>query len=94
MLHTLQQKIERSKLGVLLLIMSRAVTWHRLRVGSSDICITGKASFKDTLVIGSSKRSPRPVLQVRVSDCNFTICSAQTVFLHYLAVKYNLRDYL
>ena len=52
-------------------IMSMAVTWHRLRVGPSDMYLTRKASFKDTLLIGMHQ-GPRPVLQDRVSDCTFT----------------------
>ena len=34
------------------------------------------------------------MLQDRVSDCTFTRCKHQTVFLYYMSVKYTLRGYL
>ena len=58
LIQTLQQKISGSKLGVHLLIMSVAVTWNQLRVGPSDIDLTTKASFKDTLVKGMKQGKP------------------------------------
>ena len=53
-----------------------------------------KASFKDSLFIGMHQGEPHPVFQDRVSDCTFTRCKHQTVFLYYMSVKYILRGYL
>ena len=66
MLQSLQQKTSGSKLGGLLTIMSMAVTWHRLRVGPTDMYLTRKVSFKDTLVIGMQQGKP--------SDCAPGLC--------------------
>ena len=54
--------------------MSMAVTWHRLRVGPSDMYLIRMASFKDTLFIGMHQGEPHPVFRDRVSDCTFTRC--------------------
>ena len=81
LLQNLQQETSGSKLGVLLPIMSMAVTWHWLSVGPSDMHLTRKASFKDTLFIGMHRGEPRPVLRDHISDCTFTRCK-QTVFLY------------
>ena len=60
LLQILQQETSGSELGVLLPIMSMAVTWHWLRVGPSDIHLTRKASFKDTLFIGMHQGESPP----------------------------------
>ena len=80
LLQILQQKTSRSKLGVLLPNMSMAVTWHQLRVGPSDMCLTRKASFKDTLFIGMHEGGPRPVFQGRNLECTFTRCKHPDCF--------------
>ena len=72
--------------------MSMAATWHRLRVGPSDMYLTRKASFKDTLFIGMQQGKPPSLcsrvvfLAVLSLDVN-----TQTVFLFYMSIKYTLR---
>ena len=93
LLQILQQTTLESKLGVIQPSMSMAVTWHRLRVGPSDMYLTRKASFKDTLFIGMQQGSPLPVFQGRVSGCTFTRCKHPDYFLCYMSGKYTLRGY-
>ena len=57
-----------------------AVAWHQLRVGPSDMYLTRKASFKDTLLIGMHQGGPRPVLKDHVSDCTFIRCKHPDCF--------------
>ena len=62
-------------------LLSMAVTWHRLRVGPSDMYLTRKASFKDTLFIGMHQRVPS--LGSRIvfrTDCTFTRCKHPDCF--------------
>ena len=80
MLPILPQMTSGYKLGFLLQIMSMVVSWHRLRVGLSDMYPTRKASFKDTLFIGMHQGEPRPVLPDRVMDCTFTWCKHPDCF--------------
>ena len=93
MLQILQQNTSGSKFGVLLPILSMAVTWHRLRVGPADIYLTRKASFKDTLFIAMHQGEPPPCGIVFRIVLSLDV-STQTVFLYYMSVKYSLRDYL
>ena len=69
LLQSWQQKTSESKLGVLLPIMSMAVTWHRLRVGPSDMYLTVKASFKDTLFKGMHQGEFPPCMCVCLHSC-------------------------
>ena len=71
LLHDIQQRTSGFKLGVFLPIMSVAVTWHWLRMGPSDMYLTRKASFKDTICLCS-----RIVFQAVLS----LDVSTQTVF--------------
>ena len=80
LLQILQQKTSGSKLEVIQPSMSMAVTWHRLCMGPSDMYLTRKASFKDTLFIGMQQGKPFPVLQGRVSGCTFTKCKHPDCF--------------
>ena len=60
----------------------------------------GYVSYQKGIIQGhlahryKNKESPRPVLQDRVSDCTFTRCKHQTVFLYCMSVKYTFRGYL
>ena len=66
---------------------------YACHLGSSDMYLTEKASFKDILFIGMHQEEPRPGPQDRVSDCNLSRCKHPDSFpiLHVLRIY--LRGY-
>ena len=92
LLPILQQKTWGSKLGVLLPIISMAVTWHRLRVGALGYVLYQKGIIQGHLVHRYASRRTRPVLQGRVSDCTFTRCKHPNCFPILHVHKHTLRN--
>ena len=57
-----------------------AVTWHRLRVGPSDMYLSRKASFKDTLVIDVQQGKPSACAPGSCLGWSFTWCNHADCF--------------
>ena len=74
--------------------MFMAITWHRLRVGPSDMYYTRKASFKDTLFIGMHQGEPPPCAPGSCFGLYLTRCKHPDCFpILHVRKKKTLRGY-